>query len=106
MPNVINGDIFFPFCGARGGDGRYIYDVKTLGYYWTAQPDDFQGNYREYAKFFYMPTGGPLRARHDQDRAAAYAVRPVLEVRNIAGGSALPQSSRLPAPSAATEQGW
>ena len=106
VPNVIIGDIFFPFCGARGGDGRYIYDVKTLGYYWTAQPDDFQGNYREYAKFFYMPTGGPLRARHDQDRAAAYAIRPVLETRSTAGPSALPQSSRLPAPSAATEQGW
>lgn len=80
VAGIVSGEIFFPFTGARGGNGEYIYDVSTLGYYWTSQPDNYNDQYAVYAKFFYLPAEGILRARHDQDRAAAYAVRPVRQV--------------------------
>lgn len=71
---------FFPFTGARGGNGvTGIFDVTNLGYYWTSTPDsrnDYE--FRSSAKFFYL-SEETLRARHDQDKAACYAIRAVRE---------------------------
>ena len=77
------GKIFFPFTGARGGDGKYIYSVSQLGFYWTSQPcnyNDTQWKTAVYAKHLSLEDNVKLRARHEQDRAAAYAVRPVVQV--------------------------
>ena len=76
----VSGTIFFPFCGARGGNGRYIYDVEALGYYWTAAPNNYNHNYALAAKFMILNDNTYIRTRHDQDRAACYSIRPVLQV--------------------------
>ena len=78
------GKLFFPFTGARGGNGNYIYSVSQLGFYWTSQPCNFidpDWKTSVYAKHLSLEDNVKLRARHEQDRAAAYAVRPVLQVK-------------------------
>ena len=98
--------IFFPFCGARGGNGEYIYNVEELGYYWTSAPNGYTGSYALTAKHFCLNDNNWLRTRHDQDRAACYSVRAVVEVSPIPSGGSGPQSTQLPTPTGAAEQGW
>lgn len=110
------GRAFLPFTGAIGMEAGNIYDVKELGYYWT---DSITGenvsngiDYRQRAKYTHLQLHGwgdqlLVKPHHEQYRGACYAVRAVLETASPSSGtSGLPQSSRLPAPSAATEQGW
>ena len=86
--NTKNGDgkIFFPFCGARGGDGQTgIYDVTSLGYYWTSVCDprtSTSGDNDRKAVFLYIAIStaeqnGLIRATHEQMKAAAYSIRPI-----------------------------
>ena len=88
--------IYFPFCGARAHDGNHgntgnsVYDVSTLGYYWTACPSKYNStsNYsgvegRMTAKMMILVKDGDdsyIRVAHEQRKGAAYAVRPVLEI--------------------------
>ena len=103
------GKSFLPFTGAIGMELGNIYDVKALGYYWT---DSVTGeDLYQQAKYTHLQiidnNTTLVRPHHEQFRGACYAVRPVLETASPSSGtSALPQSSRLPTPSAATEQGW
>ncbi|MBR0301221.1 MAG: fimbrillin family protein [Bacteroidales bacterium] len=71
---------FFPFTGARGGNGvQGIFDVTSLGYYWTTAPDSRNdSDWRACSKFLYL-SETTLRARNDQDKAACYAIRAVHE---------------------------
>jgi hypothetical protein len=84
----------FPFCGARahdgnhGGEGTSIYDVKTLGYYWTSCPLKYNDTNnvsgvlgQQAAKMMYMDGGENLLIRpgHEQRKGAGYAVRPVIQ---------------------------
>ena len=83
----------FPFCGARAHHGDStdsvngsIYDVKTLGYYWTSCPNNYASTSdasgvqsRRTAKMMIMVDNSYIRPGHEQRKAACYAVRPVLE---------------------------
>lgn len=106
----LGGQIYFPYSGARGGDGvNPIYDVTATMYYWTTGklPSDDRWGAAPKSKNLSFWKPNEIRAFNDQYSEGAYAVRPVQEVSPLpTGPSALPQSSRLPAPSAATEQGW
>ena len=79
------GSFFFPFTGARGGNGvTGIYEVEDLGYYWTSAPDGYNtssGTVNEWAVYAknMLLSNDYIRARNDQDRAACYAVRAVRE---------------------------
>ena len=85
------GKIFFPFCGARAHDGNHgdnhtsIYDVNTLGYYWTACPNrfdsdaDYSGVRGRRTSKMMIITREYIRACHEQRKGACYAVRPVEE---------------------------
>ena len=89
----ISGTIFFPFCGARahdgnhGGAGTSIYDVRDLGYYWTACANRYNSTTnasgvetRKTSKMMIMlREANYIRPGHEQRKAAAYAIRPVLE---------------------------
>lgn len=82
----------FPFCGARahdgnhGGEGTSIYDVKTLGYYWTSCPNNYASTSdasgvqsRKTAKMMMMNDNVLIRPGHEQRKGAGYAVRPILQ---------------------------
>ena len=91
------GTIFFPFCGARAHDGNHgeghtsIYDVNSLGYYWTSCANRYNSTTlysniqgRKTAKMMIMYRGDSetpryVRATHEQRKGACYAVRPVEE---------------------------
>lgn len=77
------GYIYFPYSGARGGDGTNpIYDVTSTMYYWTTGklPSDDRWNNETKSKnlSFWKPTR--IRAINDQFSEGAYAVRPVRQV--------------------------
>ncbi len=82
----------FPFCGARahdgnhGGEGTSIYDVKSLGYYWTSCPLEFNSTVdasgvqgKRAAKMMMMNDNVLIRPGHEQRKGAGYAVRPVIQ---------------------------
>ena len=87
----VSGNIFFPFCGARAHDGNHggvgtsIYDVNDLGYYWTACANRYNSTAnasgvqtRQTSKMMILMREY-IRPGHEQRKAAAYAIRPVLE---------------------------
>lgn len=92
---VPSSDVFnFPFCGARSHSGEStdsvngsIYDVKSLGYYWTSCALKFDDTAnasgvqcRRAAKMMIMMDNTLIRPGHEQRKGAAYAVRPILQV--------------------------
>lgn len=94
-----SGTIFFPFCGARGGDGdQGIYSVTSLGYYWTSvcnprTPVDYTNNNDKKSIFLYIaigesPQDGTVRATHEQMKAAAYSIRPIRDRESTPSQSA------------------
>ena len=74
--------LYFPFCGARGGDGvSPIYDVKVTAYYWTSGSLPFNDSdhvWKRAKYLFFIETN--ILAIHDQYKEGAYAVRPVIQV--------------------------
>ena len=75
--------IYFPYCGARGGDGNSpIYDVKSLAYYWTAGSlpyNDATESSRYKAKHLWFNRSNAVRPIFDQFKEGAYSVRPVIQ---------------------------
>ena len=91
---VPSSDVFnFPFCGARSHSGEStdsvngsIYDVKSLGYYWTSCALKFDDTAnasgvqcRRAAKMMIMMDNTLIRPGHEQRKGAAYAIRPILQ---------------------------
>lgn len=74
--------LYFPFCGARGGDGvSPIYDVKTTAYYWTSgslPSNDSDPTWKK-AKHLSFNVNN-IWTIADQFKEGAYAVRPVVQV--------------------------
>lgn len=93
--NIPSSDVmYFPFCGARAHHGDStdsvngsIYDVRTLGYYWTSCPLNYASTVnasgvqeRQAAKMMILLDGTLIRPGHEQRKGAAYAIRPILQV--------------------------
>lgn len=77
------GNVFLPFTGAIGMEKGNIYDVKSLGYYWTDSITGNDGEYRHKAKYCHLQildsSTTLVRPHHEQYRGACYSIRPVLE---------------------------
>lgn len=95
--------VFFPATGARREKSNFQ-AIFELGYYWSAAMISGGGKARSLQFLASGGDAGYTYAILDQWNSAGYTIRPTTE--NTISPSSLPQSSRLPAPSAATEQGW
>ena len=78
------GSIYFPYAGARGGDGvNPLYDVTSTMYYWSAgrgAVDITSGEtYRKSRNLTFLKPND-IRAIWEQYCEGAYAVRPALQV--------------------------
>lgn len=74
------GYIYFPYSGARGGDGvTPLYDVTNTMYYWTTGKLPHDDGSNQKSKNLTCLGMSDIRAIWDQYSEGAYAVRPVLE---------------------------
>ena len=101
--------IFFPATGARREKSNFQ-AIFELGYYWTASTISNGSKARSLQFFVTGDLSGMVYAIYDQWHSAAYTIRPTMDVAPEGSGSGSdgsgPQSSQLPTPTGAAEQGW